>query len=299
MQLDRKQLVLVILLTLSWGFNWPMMKMGVTGYPPLAFRALSLWIGVPILWLALRLMKVPFYVARHDWRELFWLALTNMFVWHVLIILALSLLSGGRAAILGYTMPIFSALLGVAFFGAQMRGAQWLGVGAAATGVSLLLFNELTSMSGKPLGVFMALVAAAVWALGTQKLRHTTIVASTLTLSFWMTLMTALVLTLMSALFERHLWAMPPLKTWVAVVYNGVMIFGFAHAAWFTLARNLPPVASTLSTMMIPILGVFSGALWLDEVLHWQDWAAVVLMAVAISTVLIPGGRRQQGRSAG
>ena len=291
MQLDRKQLILVVLLTLTWGFNWPMMKMGVTGFPPLTFRAISLWIGVPVLWLALRVMKVPFYVARNDYRQLFWLALTNMFVWHVLIILAISMLSGGRAAILGYTMPVFSALLGVAFFGAQMRGAQWVGVGAASVGVVLLLFNELTSFAGKPVGVVMALVAAAVWALGTQKLRHTTIVASTLTLSFWMTLMTAVVLTLMSTIFERHLWAMPPLKTWVAIVYNGILIFGFAHAAWFTLARSLPPVASTLSTMMIPILGVFSGALWLGEVLHWQDWAAVVLMAVAISTVLIPSRR--------
>jgi drug/metabolite transporter (DMT)-like permease len=138
----------------------------------------------------------------------------------------------------------------------------------------------------------MALVAAAVWALGTQKLRNTRIVASTLTLSFWMTLMAAVVLTVMSIVFERHLWVMPSAKTWVAIVYNGVMIFGFTHAAWFTLARNLPPAASTLSTMMIPVLGVFSGALWLGEVLHWQDWAAVALMAVAISTVLIPGGRK-------
>ena len=66
------------------------------------------------------------------------------------------------------------------------------------------------------------------------------------------------------------------------------MVFGFAHAAWFFLARSLPPIASSLSVMMIPILGVFSGALWLDEVLNWQDWAAVVLMVVAIGSVLMP-----------
>lgn len=291
MLLSRKQLILIILVTLTWGLNWPVMKMGVTGFPPLTFRAICLWIGVPILWLAMRLMRVPFYVARKDYRELLWLAVTNMFVWHVLIILAISLLSSGRAAILGYTMPVFSALLGVAFFGAQMRPVQWLGVGAAAVGVSLLLFNELTNFAGQPLGVLMALVAAAVWALGTQKLRRTTIAASTLTLSFWMTLMAAVVLTMMSVMFERHLWVMPPAKTWGAIVYNGVLIFGFTHAAWFTLARGLPPVASTLSTMMIPVLGVFLGALWLGEVLHWQDWAAVGLMAVAISTVLISSGR--------
>ena len=292
MHLTRKQIILIIAVTLSWGLNWPVMKMGVTGFPPLTFRAICLWMGVPVLYLALTFMKVPFYVARKDWRELLWLAVTNMFVWHILIILAISVLSSGRAAILGYTMPVFSALLGVAFFGAQMVGKQWLGVAAAAVGVSLLLFNELTNFAGQPLGVLMALIAAAVWALGTQTLRRTRIVANTLTLSFWMTLMAAVVLTVMSIGFESSQWRMPPAKTWVAIVYNGVLIFGFTHAAWFTLARSLPPVASTLSTMMIPVLGVFSGALWLGEVLHWQDWAAVALMAVAISTVLIPGGRK-------
>ncbi len=292
MQLDRKQLILVILVTLSWGLNWPMMKMGVTGYPPLTFRALCLWIGVPVLWLALRVMKVPFFIARKDWRELFWLAVTNMFVWHVLIILAVSVLSSGRAAILGYTMPVFSALLGAVFYGVRLRPWQLVGVGAAALGVSLLLFNELTHFAGQPLGVLMALVAAAVWALGTQKLRATTIVASTLTLSFWMTLMAAVVLTVLCIVFESSQWRLPQARNWVAILYNGVLIFGFTHAAWFTLARGLPPVASTLSTMMIPVLGVFLGALWLGEVLHWQDWAAVGLMAVAISTVLIPGGRK-------
>jgi drug/metabolite transporter (DMT)-like permease len=41
--------------------------------------------------------------------------------------------------------------------------------------VALLLWYELTNLSGRPLGVLCALVAAAVWALGTQMLRKTTI----------------------------------------------------------------------------------------------------------------------------
>jgi drug/metabolite transporter (DMT)-like permease len=40
--------------------------------------------------------------------------------------------------------------------------------------------------------------------------------------------------------------------------------------------------------MMIPVLGVFSGAVWLGEAVHWQDWTAVVLMMVAILSVLWP-----------
>jgi drug/metabolite transporter (DMT)-like permease len=40
--------------------------------------------------------------------------------------------------------------------------------------------------------------------------------------------------------------------------------------------------------MMIPILGVFSGAWALNEILHWQDWAAMALMVVSIASVLWP-----------
>jgi drug/metabolite transporter (DMT)-like permease len=47
-------------------------------------------------------------------------------------------------------------------------------------------------------------------------------------------------------------------------------------------------VASTLSVMMIPVLGVFSGAVWLGEAVHWQDWTAVALMVLAILSVLWP-----------
>ena len=71
-------------------------------------------------------------------------------------------------------------------------------------------------------------------------------------------------------------------------MFNAVLVFGFAHTAWFYLARSLPPVASTLSVMLIPVVGVFCGAWWLGEVLHWQDWAAVVLMVLSIAAVLWP-----------
>ena len=71
--LSRQQLLILVLLTLVWGINWPVMKLGVTAYPPLTFRALSMWLGLPVLALGLRLLKVPFRIPRRDWRELFWL----------------------------------------------------------------------------------------------------------------------------------------------------------------------------------------------------------------------------------
>ncbi len=288
MQLSRRQLILIVLLTLVWGFNWPIMKFGVTGFPPLTFRTICMWLGLPVLAGVLLWRRESFRIGREHWRELAVLTVFNMFFWHTLAILAIQSLSSGRAAILGYTMPVFSAVIGAFWFGQRLIPRAWLGVAAAALGVVFLLWHETTALSGKPLGVAMMLTAAAAWAVGTQMMRRTRITAHTLAISFWMTLLTTLWMTLLSVLFERGAWVMPSPLQWAAIVYNALGVFAFAQVVWLMLARSLPPIASTLSVMMIPVLGVFSGAWWLGEVLHWQDWAAVALVMVAIATVLWP-----------
>ena len=280
--------VILVLLTLSWGLNWPVMKLGVSHFPPLSFRALSMWLGLPLLGLALLALRVPFGIPRTQWRELASLTFSNMLVWHVVAILAVQALSSGRAAILGYTMPIFSALWGRALFGQRLAPRQLAGVAAATLGVALLLWHEAASMAGRPWGAIGMLLAAATWAYGTQRLRGTAITAPTLAIAFWMTTATSLLMTALAVAFERERWHAPDTEAWFAIGYNAVLIFGFAHAAWFFLARTLPPVASTLSVMFIPVLGTFSGAWWLDETLHWQDWAAMGLMVAAIASVLWP-----------
>ena len=286
--LTRQQLITLIVLTLVWGMNWPILKIGVTGFPAITFRSMSMWLGWPLLGLVLLQMKVPFHVPRKEWKDLLLLAASNMFVWHVLIILAVQDLSSGRAAILGYTMPIFSAVIGVLFYKSPLRPRAWLGVALAAVAALLLLWHELVHLSGKPLGVLMALVAAASWALGTQQIRHTRMTVPTLTIVFWMTGMTTLLMSALAVVFEIDRWTMPPTATWGSIVYNAIGVFVFAQAAWLGLARNLPPLASSLSVMFIPVLGVFTGAWWLGEVLHWQDWMAVLLVVAAIASVLWP-----------
>ena len=294
--LSPRHAVVLVLLTLVWGVNWPVMKVGVTGFPPLTFRALSMVLGLPVLGVALLALRVPLRIPREHWPELAKLALANMVVWHVLVILAIPLLTSGRAAILGYTMPVFSAMWGAALFGQRLAPRQMAGVLAATIGIALLLWHELGRLAGAPVGVAMMLVAAVAWGLGTQWLRATRMPVPTLTIAFWMTAATTVVLCALAAATESARWQRPSAAVTGAIVFNAVAIFGFAHAAWFYLARSLPPVASTVSVMMIPVVGALSGAAWLGETLHWQDGAAVVLMMVAIAAVLWPA--RLRARSA-
>lgn len=295
MTLNTRQLWVLAALTLVWGINWPVMKLGISGpadapspYPPLTFRALSMWLGLPVLALVLRALRVPFAVPRAHWRELLRLAVPNMLVWHIVLIVSLQALSSGRAAILGYTMPVFSALWGVAVFGERLAPRQWLGVAAAALGVGLLLAHEFARLAGAPLAAAAVLGAACAWAYGTHRLRRSAIPVPILAVSFWMTVITALAVTVLALVIEGPRWRVPPPHVQWPIAFNALLVFGFAQAAWLYLARSLPPVASTISVMLIPVLGVFSGALWLGEPLHWQDHAAVAAIVVSIAVVLLP-----------
>lgn len=285
--LSRRDWILLVLLTLAWGINWPIMKIGVTDFPPLSFRALSMLGGLPALWLAARMQGASLAIPPGRFRDVLKLSVSNMLLWHVFMILGIQMLTSGRAAILGYTMPMWAVLFGLLLFNDRPSRGAWIGIVCALAAALLLLSSEFTAFTGSPLGTVLVLMAAAGWGFGTVMLKRANISMPTISLTFWMLAMSTAIITLGAVVFESHAWKAPDAATWGAILYNSLVVFGFAHVIWFKLARSLPPVASSLSIMMIPVLGVFSGAWMLDETPHWQDYAAIVLILVAMSTVLL------------
>ncbi len=285
-QLTRRDFVLLALLILSWGLNWPVMKLSVREFPPLTFRLLSMVGGLAVIALAARLQHASLRVPPGKVLTVIKLGIPNMLVWHAFIILGVKLLSSGRAAILGYTMPVWAVLSGLLFFDERIGGRALLGIVLAIAGAGLLLSSEFATISGQPLGTVFALIAAAAWGLGTVLMKRTRLDMPTISLTFWMLALTTSVMLVLALLFERSQWRMPNAVEWTGIVYNAAIIFGFAHVVWFRLARLLPPVVSSLSVMFIPVVGTFSGAWMLGETPQWQDYLAMLLILGSMSTVL-------------
>jgi drug/metabolite transporter (DMT)-like permease len=285
--LSRRDVVLLVLLTLAWGLNWPMMKIGVVAFPPLLFRVLGLAGGVVVLYAYMRLRRESVAIPRKDWPTVLLLALPNVIIWQIVSVLALKLLPSGRAAILGYTMPIWSVLIGLWFFGERPLRRYWLGIAAAFAGTLLLLSSEFAKLAGSPLGTLLMLAAAASWGWGTHLMRRHLTSVSTIALTIWMLSAAVPVAGLGTLVFETAQWRMPTTPEWIAIAYNVFVALSFCHIVWFKLARQLPPAASGLSVMMIPVVGVFSSMWILGEAPGWQDYAALGLILVALGTVLL------------
>ncbi|MEA5097567.1 MAG: DMT family transporter [Burkholderiaceae bacterium] len=284
---SRKDLLLLALLTLCWGFNWPIMKVGVTHYPPLTFRVLGMIGALPVLWLAARMQGVPLAVSGGQVLTLIRLAIPNVLLWNLFMIMGITTLSSGRSAILGYTMPVWALLFGLLLYREQPNRMAWFGIACAFVGTLLLLSSEFGKLSGQPIGSILMLLGAASWGYGTVRMKRAQLDIPTIAMTFWMVLLSSLALIVAVVIFESAAWRLPNPIEWAAIAYNALLVFGFAFVVWFRLARALPPVASGLSVMMIPVVGVFSGAWMLGETPHWQDYCAMLLILVSLATVLI------------
>lgn len=291
--LSRRQLWALVGLTLMWGVNWPMMKLSLQEFTPLYFRASTMFLGA--LWLFV-------YVQRHgermwpqgrEWLTIAWLGLPNVLGWHTLSIFGVQELASGRAAIVGFTMPIFTVLLGAAFFGERITPRVRLAVVAAGIAIGLLLWHELQSLSGRPAGIAWMLGAAACWGLGTLTFKRAHFQLSAMAVTVWMLLLGSGVLWVLAVALEP----VPAPQgfsgpMWLSLAYGVLINYGIAQLIWFGLARHLPPATSAMSIMAIPLVGTLSATFIVGEIPHWQDWLAIVFVMIAIASVLWPSRSR-------
>lgn len=276
-------------ITLVWGFNWTAMKVAISEVAPFTFRTLCLAAGSGVLFAVLRATGQPLAIPRSQWRRLALIAFFTITCWNVLVVFGLRLIPSGRAAILAYSMPAWAIPLSVWFLGERMNGRKLLGLALGMTGMALLLAQEFTSFAGAPLGALLVLGAAWTWAIGTLLQKKFPVQAPVAALTAWMMLIGgipiyvgALVFDDWSALRDVSLW--PAL----AVSYNVLLSFAWAHWAWIKLATSVSVSTFSLSMLMTPVVGVFSGMIFLGERPGWPEFVALILVLGSLATVVVP-----------
>ena len=70
-------LILLLLVGLFWGFNWPIMKVGMTAMPVFTFRATAIFFGALCLVAICRYMGYSLQVPRKEWPPLLLVSLSS------------------------------------------------------------------------------------------------------------------------------------------------------------------------------------------------------------------------------
>jgi len=286
--LPRSLLFLLAALTLAWGFNWPMMKLAVTELPVWSFRTLCIAAGSAGLFAIARTQGSRVRVPDGQWPRLIFSSLFNVTGWNLLIGYGVLMLPSGRSAILAYTMPLWTVMLSALFLHEAFTIRKTAGVVLGMSAVALLLAAEFAHMRAAPYGALLIIGAALSWATGTVIMKRLPTDLPTTSFVAWQLALGGLPVIAGALLFEWRTWQPISHAAAAGLLYNMLVASLFCHWAWFKIATNAPASIAALSTMMIPVVGVFSGMLVLGEQPQWQEYVALILVTMALATVLIP-----------
>lgn len=286
--IPRAGIVLLGLLSLGWGFNWPIMKVVITEIPRWIFRGdciLLASVGLfGIAWFSGQSLRVP----AGRWPQLVAMASCNIVGWNMFAIYGVSLLPSGRAAILGYTMPIWSALLSAWFLNEPLTPRRMIGLALGMGGMALLIGTEFENLGRAPVGVMLMLIAAIFWAGGLVIYKRDPLPMPITSLTAWQALLGGIPIAIAGHALETVDWGRISFWPMFGFWYNVFIGLLFCYWAWNKLVQMVPAAVSSLGSLIVPVVGVFSGMVFLNEAPRWQDFAALALVMTAIATVLLP-----------
>ena len=287
-KVNAKDLLLVLIVTVSWGLNYPIMKFVVNSYPPSAFRAFTFIVGFVSIGIYAYFKGISLSVISKERWPVFKLSMFNMVGWHLPMIYGVSMLNSGRAAIIGYTMPIWALLASALLYKEKINARSIVSIVLAMAAAVILALVSLEQWGNHPMGVGVMVVAAITWGIGNAMVKHTVLALHGVALTFWALFIAFVFFVFVTLAFETDQWAWPNSLQWLAILYGGVITFAVSYVAWFHVARKLSAVSSGLSIMLVPVFGVTGGALVLGESISVADISALFLILIAMAVVLTP-----------
>ncbi len=280
-------LVLLALLAVAWGLNWPFMKIALAEIPPWTFRS---WTCVAAGLLLLALAGVTggrWRLAAGEWRQAFVASLFNVTFWHMLVAYGLIILESGKGSVLGFTMPLWAALLGVVFLKERLTGRRLLALVLGISGILILVSRDLATLGARPLGVAFLLAAAFGWAIGTIYQKRVAWTVSTLAVAGWQLLLGAIPILLVLPFVEGIVFPEASAIAWLCTLYLVLVALVFAYFAWFKIVRLFPTNVAAIGSLLTPVVGMVSGAVILGEPFGVKEVAALALVGSALALVLM------------
>ncbi|APD07301.1 putative transporter YdfC [Flavobacteriaceae bacterium UJ101] len=170
--------IILIVLTLTWGSSFFLIKKGLVAFSPYQVGALRIVMAAISLLIigGKQLPKIP----THSYKWVFLAGLLGSFFPLFLFPLAEEEVDSGIAGVLNALVPLFTLILGVIFFKNKSSKRQFLGVFLGLIGTILLiflptLFNDQASFLGKEVSIPHALLivlATFMYAINALVIKH-------------------------------------------------------------------------------------------------------------------------------
>jgi O-acetylserine/cysteine efflux transporter len=258
-----RDVILVLIVMVIWGLNFVIAKWGLAQFPPIFMIALRFAMVAVLL--------LPF--VRMPKQKLGGIALLSFTLGCLHFSMMFSGLNGTDAAAAAIAIQIqvpFAALIAAVVLKDRLGWRRAGGMALAFVGIVIMAGEPRFSDDLLPLGLVIA--ASFMWAVANVQIKQLGAVDG-FALNAYLGLFAAPQLFLASALLESG--QVEALKDadwvgWSSVAYMAVLVTIISYVMWYRVLRRYTVNQAMPFTLLVPVLGVLSAALLLDEPLTWR-----------------------------
>ncbi|HHA1999761.1 O-acetylserine/cysteine exporter [Enterobacter kobei] len=280
--MTRKDGLLALLVVVVWGLNFVVIKLGLHNIPPLMLAGLRfMLVAFPAIFFVAR-PKIPF-------KLLLGYGLTISFGQFAFLFCAIKFgMPAGLASLVLQAQAFFTIILGAFVFGERLQGKQLAGITLAVFGVLVLIEASLNGQDVALLGFMLTLAAGLSWACGNifnKLIMQHAARPQVMSLVVWSALIPVIPFLAASFILDgpdvmlRSLVDID-LTTILSLIYLAFVATIVGYGIWGSLLGRYETWRVAPLSLLVPVVGLASAALLLDETLSaMQLLGAVLIMA--------------------
>ena len=277
-----KDWLAALVIVCAWGINFVMIKIALGEIPPLLLGALRFtFVAFP----AILFVKKP----NLPWRTIVLYGLTISFGQFVFLFTAMHVgMPAGLASLVLQAQVFFTVLIAALLLGESVQRHNILGMGVAVLGL-ILIEQGAEEGSMTLLGFVLTLLAALSWGCGNIMAKVAGKV-DVVGLVIWGALIPPLPFLALSWLIEGPQTIQASLANIsyvgvAAVAYLALVATVIGYVLWGGLLTRHPARKVAPLTLLVPVIGLVSAAVLLDEHLQFVQWlgGAIVMLGLVVN----------------
>jgi len=268
-----------------WGSTYLFNKIAVTELPPFFLASIRFFIAGILMILLAIISKQNLSISKKQLSNsviasFFFLIYGNgVFVW------ALRYVDSGFGALVASTQPLFVLFLLRLIDRKPLQKKSIIGVCLGMIGMYILVSQkELTTSEGSLLGIFMMLTCVLSWSYGSVFVSKADFPKSFIVSTGYQMLAAGFVLSIISLSINEQ-WSSPltwstniQLSMFLLIFFGGVIAF----SAFNYLLKVVSPEKVSTSAYVNPVIALFMGWYFLDEVFTIQSIIASVILLTGV-----------------
>ena len=292
--------LIFLALGFMWGSSYLFIKLAVDDFGTFSLVGLRLLVGAILLWIVVRIARQPLPRDRKTYGHLLVMAIINITIPFLLITWAEASVESSLAAILTSPVPLFAIVLSALFLPDEpIRVNGLIGLLVGFVGVVIVTSPGLTGEKSSLAGELALLGAAFSYAAGAVYSRRNVRGLPPMVPAVFQVTFAAIIVTTLAVLFEHPWTATPDAEAIFSILWLGLLGSGVAYLLVFRLFAHWGATRTTLVAYLLPVVGIFLGAIVLGDPVTLNRLAGTALVITGIAIVNSGAAvRRYQGRNA-